>query len=330
MVSDAVIFIAGLGCGLLLLWAVFALVQRPHMLAVPNERSSHTRPTPTMGGLAFGLIVIGFLLYLTSVELRLAASLATALGSVVAIGLWDDLRGLSPALRLCVHVLAAAFVCWGLDLQASWWLNAMVVVGLVWLVNLYNFMDGIDGYAAAQALVFCLGLLLVGEGMPVWTEQLVWLFSGAMLAFLAFNWPPAKIFMGDVGSGFIGLLIGAIVVYLVQLEVISIVSSLILLAGFWVDATYTLIVRLGSGQNISQAHRQHAYQLCAIRIGHARMTIALVLYAGLWLLPLAYVPRLIPESLLLYGWSFELALLAAAVAPVVALGVWSGAGRRPG
>ncbi len=318
--------LAALGVGLLLQWVVYLLVRQPHMLAVPNERSSHTQPTPTMGGVALVVLVLAYLMYLAGLEPRLGWGWFAALALMALIGFWDDLIGLSARVRLPIHCVAAVLVLWSMypvlqpllaaeTLPAPPWLQATILfMGLVWLTNLYNFMDGIDGYAAAQCLVFCLGVLLVSGGLTGWVVQLVWLLSGAALAFLAFNWPPAKLFMGDVGSGFLGLLIGMLVLYLWSTDQVPFVASLILLAVFWFDATYTLCVRIVTKQEFTQAHRQHLYQHVAMRKGHLWTTVAFLLYAAFWLLPLAFFA----SNTLRSGWS-QLTALTASVLPLAVL-----------
>lgn len=326
MVSDALILLAALGVGLVLQWLVYLLVRRPHMLAVPNERSSHSIPTPTMGGVVIVVLVLAYMVYLAGLEPRLAWGWFAALTLLALVGLWDDLQGVSAPLRLLTHFVAAGLVIWSMQpqLQATlpdargllqpWLVTAVLAVALVWLINLYNFMDGIDGYAAVQCLVFCCGILVVSGGLAGWVSQLVWLLSGAALAFLAFNWPPAKIFMGDVGSGFIGILLGALALYLWHSGQVPLVASLILLAAFWFDATYTLCVRIVTKQEFTQAHRQHLYQHMAMRKGHLWTTLTFLLYAVLWLLPLAYYASTVMHNL----WP-QMGALTAAVLPLAVL-----------
>jgi len=309
-------FFIGLGAGLSMELCVYLLARRPHLLATPNARSSHTRPTPTMGGVAIALLVIGYFAQLAAVDARVGWGLCGAGIAMAGVGLWDDLRGLSARLRIVVHFIAAAGVLWALQLPVQTVLLGMMLVALVWFINLYNFMDGIDGYAAVQCLVFCLGTHVVAGGVPGWAGDLLWLLGGVTLAFLGFNWPPAKIFMGDVGSGFLGLLIGALVLYLWQAEDVPLVASLILLTVFWFDATYTLCVRIVTRQEFTQAHRQHLYQHVAIRRGHLWTTMAFLSYAAVWLIPLAWFTSYFIENLTL-----QIAALIAAVTPI-ALACW--------
>jgi Fuc2NAc and GlcNAc transferase len=166
---------------------------------------------------------------------------------------------------------------------------AVAVLALVWHINLYNFMDGIDALAGAQTLVFTVGAQVVGQGLPGWPGDVLWLCTGSVLGFLAFNWPPARIFMGDVGSYFLGLITAAVAVLLWQQHTLALPVSLILLCGFWFDASYTLIVRALTGQAFTQPHRTHLYQKIAAKRGHLWTTVCYLVYATFWLVPLSWL-----------------------------------------
>ena len=292
MVSHVLIFLGALICALILQWGLLTLVARPKLLAMPNQRSSHRRPTPTMGGVVAVLMVLVFCVSLAQTDTVLGWGLFAGLVGVAGIGLWDDLQPLPGTMRLLVHILSSTAVLFALQTQWPQPLTgpiaAVAVFFLVWSTNLYNFMDGIDGYAALQCLSFCLGVQMIGLGVPGWAGDLVWLLSGAALGFLAFNWPPAKIFMGDVGSGFLGLVIGLLVLHLWQTDIVPLSVSLILLATFWFDATYTLFVRLVTGQRVMQAHRLHLYQWLAMRRGHLYTNAVFLVFSVFWLMPLAW------------------------------------------
>ncbi|MCR9258920.1 MAG: glycosyl transferase [Pseudomonadaceae bacterium] len=289
MVSAAVIFLSALAAGGLLMWGVLYLVRQPNLLAHPNDRSSHSEPTPTMGGVVIVVLVLAYLAWVAGSQPQLGWSLFGALAVLALVGLWDDLAGLSAQLRLLVHAGAAALALWGLQLDISGLWLACIWIGLMWLINLYNFMDGIDGLAASQTLVFCLGVHWLVVGVPGWSGDLLWLLGGVTLAFCGFNWPPAKIFMGDVGSGFLGLLLGVVCLYVWQSFALPLVASLILLAVFWFDATYTLCVRIATQQKFTQAHRSHMYQQLAQRRGHLWTTNAFLIFSLCWLLPMAWL-----------------------------------------
>jgi Fuc2NAc and GlcNAc transferase len=216
--------------------------------------------------------------------------------------------------------VAVAFVVMLLP-GLAWIVLIVIGLALVWHINLYNFMDGIDGLAGVQGLVFLVGAQIVGQGVPGWLGDLIWLTSGTLVAFLAFNWPPARIFMGDVGSGFLGLLTGALALLLWQQQTLPLAVSLILLSAFWFDASYTLAVRALTGQPFTRPHRSHLYQKLAARYGHRWTTLAFLLYATLWLLPLAAAcAHLSAGSVHAWWW------LVAATLPLAVAAVWQGAG----
>ena len=314
VVSHALMFLTALGLGILLQWGVHLLVRKPDLLAEPNERSSHSAPTPTMGGIAFVLVILSYFVYLSASNAELAWGLFASLALLAAVGLWDDLAALSARVRLVVHFVAAGIALTSLALPQAWWIWGLCGIALVWFINLYNFMDGIDGYAAVQCLFYCLGAQWVAGGVPGWPGELIWVTAGAVLAFLAFNWPPAKIFMGDVGSGFLGLLVAVLAVHLHTTTDVPLVASLILLAGFWFDATYTLCVRIVTKQEFTQAHRQHLYQHLALRRGHLWTTNAFAAYALFWLMPWAWLSVRVDLVL-------QVMALAAAVLPL-AVACW--------
>ncbi len=260
-------------------------------LAHPNQRSSHVKPTPTLGGLGIVLTCIIYLIYLhTGHGIAAPATAMLAAGVLLGLsGLIDDLRDLGRLIRLVIQLAAASVIVWWLPDGWHPALMPVLVVGLVWHTNLYNFMDGIDGIAGVQCLVFCTGAQVIGGGIGGWAGDMLWLLNAAVLGFLLFNWPPARIFMGDVGSGFLGVVLGGLALNLATTGDVPLVASIVLLAGFWFDATYTLLVRVLTGQPFTQAHRSHLYQRLSDRYGHRGTTAGFVLFAALWLLPLAFV-----------------------------------------
>jgi Fuc2NAc and GlcNAc transferase len=164
----------------------------------------------------------------------------------------------------------------------------------VWFINLYNFMDGIDGIAATQLLVYGGGVGLLGA-TDGFAAELLW-FAGAVVGgFLIFNWAPARIFMGDVGSGFLGFLVWMAALGLALTETVPFVASMVLLTVFWFDATYTLGVRIVTGQAFASAHRSHLYQRLAQRVGHGTTVVIFVGYAVGWLYPLSVAVLKAPE-----------------------------------
>lgn len=283
---------------------------RTQLLDLPNARSSHSQPTPRGGGLA---IVVSFNLallvawWLGGVASKFAAAAGGGGLLIAAIGYLDDRYDVSARWRFLVHLFAAALALWWLggfpsvplfDLQLNFdWLGIPVgVLFIVWLLNLYNFMDGIDGIAGTEAVTVAASgaLLLWLYGAPG-TAGLLLALAAASLGFLVWNWPPAKIFMGDAGSAYLGYVLGVLALGLSG-GVLNLWVWLILLGVFVVDATYTLFRRLLRGERVYQAHRSHAYQRAARRWGsHKKVTLAVGGINVLWLLPLAWVAAAYPD-----------------------------------
>lgn len=281
----AVLFIGFVGAGLLGFF-VLRMASALKLLAHPNERSSHTEATPSVGGIA---IVLPVLLYLASAAAAFPALWAlVAAGTLLAlVGLWDDVRELGARWRLGAQLLASLLALGLVFADHHLLLWPVLLLGLMWHINLYNFMDGIDGLAASQALFYTLAALWLAPEMMAWLGYLLCVLAGTLVGFLVYNWAPARMFMGDVGSTFLGLLLALVGVLLWQSGNLAAAATLILLSPFWFDASYTLCVRILTGQEFASAHRSHLYQRLADQLGHARTTLALWLLALLWLLPLA-------------------------------------------
>jgi Fuc2NAc and GlcNAc transferase len=324
---------------LLAAWAFTALVlryARRRLLDVPNERSSHSVPTPRGGGLAIALVVCAGVVALGIaglLEVRAASSLLVAGVAVAWIGWIDDRRGVAPATRFGVQVVAVLLLLLGtagLGPLAMPGLPPIPVLhyatgafALAWLINLFNFMDGIDGIAGAEAVFFAigLGLCLQLQGVEAGvTMPLAALVGAATLGFLAWNWPPARIFMGDVGSGFLGCALGALALLAHRETGLTLWVPTILLGVFVTDATVTLLRRAARGERWYAAHRSHAYQWLARRHGaHRPVTIASIGLNLLWMLPLAVLATLHPS------WALPITVLA--YLPLVALAWRTGAGQ---
>lgn len=271
--------------GLVLTGAALFLARRFGVMAIPNARSAHSVPVASIGGLGFVIPTLAWLAWSAAVGGDPVALVLAGGAAVLAlVGLLDDLFDLSAGLRLPIHlVVAAATVAVAVDGNPV--VLAICAVGLAWFVNLYNFMDGIDGIAGSQAAIFCLGALYFGTGGSF--DAAFWVLLASTAGFLCLNWAPARVIMGDTGSGFLGFVIGAVVVHLWQAGELPLLTSLILLTAFWFDATYTLAVRLATRQRVAQAHSNHLYQKLARRWGHGRTTALLWGYALVWLAPLA-------------------------------------------
>jgi Fuc2NAc and GlcNAc transferase len=207
----------------------------------------------------------------------------------------------------------------------GWFGDLLAVLYVVWLLNLSNFMDGIDGIAAVEVITVSLGgaflYIVAAPGNPHWVTPAV--VAGAAIGFLIWNWPPARIFMGDVGSGFVGLLLAALSLDAGWVAPRLFWAWAILLGVFVVDATVTLIRRTARGDRFYQAHRTHAYQHAAVRWGgHLPVTVATGLITLVWLLPLA--------TLVTVGRLDGISGVLIAYAPLVIAALWLNAGAPTG
>ncbi|WP_237561484.1 MraY family glycosyltransferase [Frateuria defendens] len=245
-----------------------AYAHRRGMLDQPGQRRSHTVPTPRGGGIG---VVVGMLLTAPSALVFLGAawpvSVAAALGAalllVAAVGWWDDHRPLGVRLRLLVQLAATALFSLALlrATEGAWlWLPLLVLAG-AWSINLHNFMDGIDGLLAQQAIFASagMGLLAWFAGQPALAAASFCL-TAASMGFWLYNRPPAKIFMGDVGSGSIGLLLFAFAAMLWRAASHLLWPALLLCSAFVADASLTLLTRFLRGRRWYAAHREHLYQ----------------------------------------------------------------------
>jgi Fuc2NAc and GlcNAc transferase len=314
-----------------------------NVLDIPNERSAHSVPTPRGGGVS---IVLVFLLAVLWFEHQgsLAGSPGRALrwaltggGLAVALaGFLDDRFRLPPWVRLLIHFAAAGWALWQLNgigpmqfgsIVWDWgWLGQLLaLVGLVWMINLYNFMDGIDGIAGVEAVcVSGLGaLLLAWSGLPGLSSVALAL-AAASAGFLVWNWPPARIFMGDVGSGFLGFAFGVLAISSAKDRPWLLWPWLILLSVFIVDSIMTLMRRVIAGARWYEAHRSHAYQHAARRYrSHLKVTLAVAAINVVWLFPLGWGASVWPAAGPLFA--------VMAVAPLVytALRYHAGLGSTP-
>jgi len=308
--------------------ALIPILRRRGMLDYPNERSSHFDPTPRGGGIAVTISILLAWIALHKVGLVASSFVSIALGtSLLAFVSWiDDLRGLSPGMRLVAQGAAVTIGILVLPSTRSAleaWLGStlfFVAAGLVWVwwINLFNFMDGIDGLAVSEAAAICSGLLLfalVGDGAYPAAALLAAGIIGAAIGFLVWNWSPARIFLGDVGSVPLGYLSGFLLLDLASRGRWKI--ALILPLYFLADATITLLRRLLAGERVWEPHRQHFYQQ-AVRNGLPHSAV---------------VKRVIAANLLLIGcgWAAEngraVISLSAAIVTVAVLLVALAAGR---
>ncbi len=259
--------LASLLIAMIVVRAAIAYAHRRGMMDLPGQRRSHVTPTPRGGGI--GIVVAAWLTMPVALcvapvpwPMPVAGSLALSMMLVAAVGWWDDHRSLPVLPRLGVQLLSAALMSVALVSggMSFVWVPLLVLAG-TWSINLHNFMDGIDGLLAQQVIFVGagLGLLGLGAGQPALALASACL-AAAALGFWYYNRPRARIFMGDVGSGTMGLLLFALTAMLWAVDWRLVWPALILSSSFVADATLTLLARMASGRRWYTAHREHLYQ----------------------------------------------------------------------
>lgn len=237
------------------------------ILDIPTERSSHIDPIPRGGGLAIVMtwyIGISILYFLKYVDNNLYFALLSGI-LLAVISLVDDIIDLKPFIRLIAQVITAIIalfflkglnpiVIYQFEISFRIFLLPFTVIGIVWFINLYNFLDGIDGYASLEAATIAF-VLFIFTG-----DTICLVLMACVLGFLSWNWPKAKIFMGDVGSTQLGFVLVVLGIYFHNKAELSIIHWLMLSSLFWFDATLTLFRRWRKKENLSIAHKKHAYQ----------------------------------------------------------------------
>jgi Fuc2NAc and GlcNAc transferase len=281
---------------------------RKGVLANPNFRTLHKQSMPRGGGVVFSLVfVIAVILlgFLDVVDTDLVLTLGIGGGLASIFGFIDDVAHIRASIKFAIQSCLAVWImiCFdggplvSIDWLPVWlaWLVSWFL--LVWMINLYNFIDGVDGMASSGAFFICtiLALILViTDGSP----DLLLIFSllaVSCVGFLLFNWPPASIFMGDSGSVFLGYCFGALIIKTTMISEISFLTWLVILGYFIGDTTTTTCIRVLKVKKWYGAHRSHAYQnLARIWDSHFKVTISVVTYHIVWLLPLAIWSSLKP------------------------------------
>lgn len=299
-------------------WITSETIHKAHrirLLHAPNHRSMHTQKTPHGGGIGIviGMIPLGLWTLITQPFSQILYLASLALGLIIAIkGLIDDMRPLSAKIRFGIQVAVCILLLWALenlpippystitDLTPTLFFPLLVLAG-VWWINLFNFMDGIDGLAGSQAifmLVTAAVLILWQNPEHIETTTIRWMLvlAVAIFGFLLHNWAPARIFMGDVGSTFTAFMILFLALLTIRLGWLNYYTWLILGACFITDTTYTLLYRLLSGQKWWEAHRSHAYQRITRQIqSHAKTVLGILTINLLWLTPLALLSLVFPH-----------------------------------
>lgn len=309
------------------------------VVAEVTQRSSHERPTPTAGGV--GIVLAGTLSgVFVAIPYPVEIYPVIIAGVLVAIiGYWDDRRPIAAKWRLGAQILLTAAVTISIPLEVlgpqigvalpeSVFLVLLVLAGALW-INLFNFMDGIDGLAAGEAIFLLVAALFIAwwfqpgvyyQGVFWW---MVWI-AAACLGFLLLNWAPAKIFMGDVGSTWLGLMLFFFAIASMAGSWLSLGQWLILAAAFLADSLTTLARRALNREPVWQAHRRHAYQQLQRRLGsHAKVTLIYLAIDVVLLLPLAWLAGAYRQ----YDWVFL--LVAYAILVPAALKTGAGAPLQP-
>ena len=269
--------------------------ERRQIMDVPNHRSSHSRPTPRGGGLAIvAITVCGLLIYGCFSPGHWSVILPYSAGAVLiaVVSFFDDLRSLPNWLRVSAHGMSAilAIVTLGAwntvslpalgQFQLGWIGLPVTFFWIVGLTNAYNFMDGIDGIAGAQALVAGLVWAVLGtwSGQP-FVSALGLLLAASSFGFLGHNWSPARIFMGDVGSAFLGYSFAVLPVIAAPRDPRLVLVGVLGVWPFLFDSSFTFLRRLSHGENVFAAHRSHLYQRLII-VGFSHRLVS-SLYIGL-------------------------------------------------
>ena len=243
------------------------VAQKKMLIDIPNERSSHNTPTPRGGGIAIAItwfLGISYLNYLGQINANLYYALLSGI-LISGISLIDDIYTIKSIPRIAIQsisTIVALYFIGGLkaidlgffSFENTFVLNVIAFIGIIWFTNLFNFIDGIDGYSSTGAIVIALALFFFVK------DTLLLVLALSVLGFLPWNWQKAKIFMGDIGSTLLGFTIAVLIINYNNTEQFSILNGLIITSVFWFDATVTLIKRFLNKEQLGQPHKKHAYQ----------------------------------------------------------------------
>lgn len=289
----AAFIVALLGTRLL----IMSLRNRPVFLDMPNARSNHSKPVPRAGGIA---VVTSLLIYFVATDVNFVLILALLV--LTGVSILDDLMGIHPIFRLLTHISVVVAMLNLLPftllhhIMPSWLATAIIAFGWAWFINLYNFMDGIDGITASETISISAGIILVLAFADVFGEGLAYhaiIMVGAMAGFWWWNRHPAKIFLGDAGSVPLGFIMGY---FLLRLAEHGYAAAAIILPAYYImDATVTLIKRISERKKIWQAHREHFYQQATLHLGRHDHVVRLIFGVNMLLIALAIFATIYPE-----------------------------------
>lgn len=268
----------------LLTYLIIKITKRYNLFNVPNERSLHLKPIPRLGGVAINLTWyagITFLFIWKLIDSNLYYALLCGL-MISIISFIDDLFGLPVLIRIIIHFFTSVlalfflnglrhFVLPGIEINYPLLIYPFVIVGMVWFINLFNFMDGIDGFASNEAITISLVLFYFSGNF------ITLLLNVCILGFFVWNFPKAKIFLGDTGSTQIGFILIVLGIYFHNNFDLSILNWIMIAAPFWLDATVTMVRRWYNGEKLSQSHKKHAYQRLVISgFSHPKVNLILI------------------------------------------------------
>jgi Fuc2NAc and GlcNAc transferase len=287
------------------------------LLDATNERSSHLNPTPRVGGISFVALITftlicSYTFKLYDINNNIYFVLLAPPLFIAFVSAFDDVKGgISRRARLASHFLAVSLAFYLLKIftgsMVPMAFSFILFIGTLWIINLYNFMDGIDGIAASEAIF----VILASSGFALFNNHIDWAFIqitlvGPILGFLFLNWRPAKIFMGDIGSTYLGMLLPCILIVSVLMHTLTFWSCVILLGTFLTDASWTLLYRFSTSQKWYHPHRSHLYQILSRKVNsHAKVSLYNLAVNICWLLPLSYLANTMPD----YGHNFTIIAL---------------------
>lgn len=290
------------------------ILRSANILDKPNYRSSHVTPTPRAGGVGIFIsyfLAVGIYFAVTGDQLADEFYLFAGCSLIFFTGLWDDFYPASRRVRFLAQIIAAALILFWLVPVLDRWLSSwelhwiligliagVLLIGLVWSINLYNFMDGIDGIAGMETVFIAssVAILLIFKEADELKLVYLLILVFSTLGFLWWNYPKAKVFLGDSGSGFLGLLVASLSYWAYFSETIGLLTLLTLGSLFWLDASLTIGKRLIQKEKIWEAHREHGYQILSRQWNsHSLVTFTYGVVNTFLVFPVAYIIEYNPK-----------------------------------